>query len=97
MPEILAYIFWILAGAGVGLLLGWWQSRAIRKMEKQQPDRMMGRAYLNSVPRVLLISALLFLALRQDIWFGISFTLGFTVSRWIWTWLALRQLKSEGK
>jgi NhaP-type Na+/H+ or K+/H+ antiporter len=97
MSDILTDILWGIAGAAVGTLLGWWQSRTIRKMEKKNPDRMMGRAYLSSVPRVLLISALLFVALRDNIWAGISFTIGFTVSRWIWTWLALRQLQREDK
>jgi hypothetical protein len=97
MSDILIDILWGIAGAAVGVLLGWWQSRAIRKMGNKTPDHMMGRAYLSSVPRVLLISALLFLALRHDIWAGISFTIGFSVSRWIWTWIALRQLKREDK
>jgi NhaP-type Na+/H+ or K+/H+ antiporter len=97
MTDILSSFLWGIAGGAVGMLLGWWQSRTIRKMEKKTPDHMMGRAYLSSVPRVLLISALLFLALRNNIWSGISFAIGYTVSRWIWTWLALRQLKREDK
>jgi NhaP-type Na+/H+ or K+/H+ antiporter len=97
MTDILASILWSIAGAAIGMLLGWWQSRTIRKMEKKTPDNLMGRAYLSSIPRVMLISGLLFLALRQDIWSGISFAIGYTVSRWIWTWLVLRQLKREDK
>ena len=97
MHDILGYILWSIAGAGVGLLLGWWQSRSIKKLESDAPEKMMGRVYLQTLPRVLLISGLLFLAIRQGIWFGICFTVGFSISRWITTWLALRQLKREGK
>jgi uncharacterized protein YneF (UPF0154 family) len=96
MLDILVYILWGAAGTGVGLLLGWWQSRAIMKLEKNAPEKIMGRVYLGSLPRVLLVTGLLFVAMTQGLWYGICFAAGFTVSRWVWTWLALRQLKKEG-
>ena len=97
MPEWTLYSLWALAGAGTGLLLGWWQTQSIKKLETQTPEKMMSRVYLSSLPRVLLISALLFLAMTQGVWYGISFAIGFTISRWIWTWIALRRLKRKGK
>lgn len=95
MTETLGSILWSITGVAIGMLLGWWQSRAVRKMEKETPDHIMGRAYLSSVPRILLISVLLFLALRHTVGSGIGFAVGYTVSRWIWTYLALRQLRRE--
>jgi len=95
MPETLVYILWAIGGVGIGLVLGWWQSRSIDKMEKSAPEKVMGKVYFSSVPRVLLVSALLFLAMTQGVWYGVSFAVGFTISRWVWTWMALRKLKRE--
>lgn len=95
MTDLFGYILWSTGGVGVGLLLGWWQSRSIKKFEKSSPQKMMGRVYLASMPRVLLVSALLFAAMTRGIWFGICFAVGFTVSRWIWTWATLREMKRK--
>ncbi len=95
MPEFLVYAFWVLVGTGVGIFLGWWQSRSIKKFENSTPEKMMGRVYLGSLPRILLISAILFIAMTQHIWYGISYAIGFTISRWLWTWITLRKLKRK--
>ena len=95
MPEWINYSLWAFGGAGVGLVLGWWQSRSLKKMEAQPLEKMMGKVYLSSMPRVLMVSALLFLAMTRGVWHGISFAVGFTVSRWIWTFITLRRLKRK--
>jgi len=95
MHNPIAIVLWALGGGCIGLLLGWWQSRSINKLEKQPPEKIMGRVYLQSLPRILLVAALLFFAMTQDLWFGIVFAIGFTISRWIWTWTAMRKTKRK--
>ena len=95
MAELVAYVLWAAGGVGVGLLLSWWQRRSIRKYEHSAPEKTMARIYLTSLPRVLLVSALLFAAMTQSIWFGICFAVGFTVSRWVWALLALRKITTK--
>ena len=95
MPDIFFFFLWGAAGAGVGLLLGWWQSRSIVKFEKNAPEKMMARVYLHSIPRILLVSGLLFGAMVHNLWYGICFATVFTFSRWIWTFITLRRLKAK--
>ena len=95
MNNLIGIIVWVLGGACVGILLGWWQSQSVKKLEENPPEKMMGRVYLQSLPRVLLVAALLFFAMTQDIWSGIVFAVGFTISRWVWTWIALKKLKRK--
>jgi len=95
LNKILLTILWGIGGAVIGILLGWWQSQSIKRFEKKPPEKIMGRVYFSSLPRILLVSGLLFLAMTQRVWYGICFAIGFTISRWIWTWIALRALKRK--
>ena len=95
MPDTIFLILWASGGIAIGLLLGWWQSYTIAKFEKKAPEKMIARAYLQSVPRILVVALVLFLAMRTNFWNGIAFAAAFTVSRWIWAWVALKKIKRE--
>lgn len=95
MLNTLFLVLWSAAGVGVGLFLGWWQSRSIVKFENSAPEKMMARVYLHSIPRILLVSGLLFAAMLQGIWYGICFASGFTLSRWMWTLITLKIMKAK--
>jgi len=94
VPDVLILILWAIGGIGVGFLLGVWQSRTIKKFEKSAPEKLISRAYLQSIPRILIIAGILFLSIRMNIWYGIAFATAFTISRWVWAMIALKKLKS---
>ena len=67
-------------------------------IEASNPGKIINKVYALSALRILVVSAIMFLAFRQGFTSGICFLAAFIVGRWIWALLLIKKkdkLKEE--
>lgn len=92
--ETLFYILWAAAGCLMGVLVIYSQKKTVSLIGGVIDKSHLPRFFLYSIIRIILIVGILFIALRQSLWMGLTCLGFFLATRWISLLIEIRKNNS---
>jgi hypothetical protein len=90
-------IFWIVIGASLALAFALLQDRSLKKITKDNAERMLSTTMAYSAFRIAISVGILFLAFRTGFGNGLGCLIAFIIARWIWLILIVKKNNKNSK